>query len=202
MKYFFCISLFLAQVFCLNAQDIYTTRTAHIQVKSTNSIQNVEADNYQLRGNIDPATGKVSFMGLLKSFEFKLGAIDQAFNHDKVNLTKYPKINYDGHIVNLDAVNFKKAGTYRVNIEGFLYIWDEKRKTKAKGKIIVNPDGSIRTESNFNMMIEEKNVAKFNKLVKENMPSVFSLDMNSFGVSRSIDVKLQGNFTTKFVFKD
>lgn len=191
-------------VFSANAtaQDVLVTRTAHIHVKSKNSVKNVEADNYQMRGQIDPITGKVEFVGLLKSFEFKLGALDQAFNNDKVSLTQYPRITYDGKIINLKQVNFSKPGTYNVNIKGTLYIWDEKRVTFAKGKLIVNTDGSVRAESIFDIRIEEKNVNKLNAIVREKLPSVVKLDMNSFGVSRDINISLNGNFKKKFVFRN
>ena len=203
------ISIFLAFFFIFTmssfqstAQDIFVTRTAHIHVKSKNSVKNVEADNYQMRGQIDPLTGKVEFVGLIKSFEFKLGALDQAFNHDKVNLTQYPRITYDGQIKNLKQISFTKPGTYNVNIKGTLYIWDEKRVTSAKGIIIVNGDGSIRAESVFDIRIEEKNVDKLNTIIKEKLPSVMSLDVNSFGISRDINISLEGNFNKKFVFRN
>ena len=172
--------LFLLGSLDVIAQDVFVTRTAHIHVKSKNSVKNVEADNYQIRGQIDPMTGKVEFVGLLKSFEFKLGALDQAFNHDKVNLTQFPRSTYDGKNKNLNAINFSKPGTYTVNIKGTLYIWDEKRVTSATGKLIVSPDGSVRAESNFDITIEEKNVDKLNNLVKEKLPSMVSLDTVSY----------------------
>lgn len=202
------IFIYLSLVFAFSsltnnavAQDVLVTRTAHIHVKSKNSVKNVEADNYQMRGQIDPLTGKVEFVGLLKSFEFKLGALDQAFNHDKVNLTQFPRITYDGSITNLKSINFAKPGTYDVNIKGTLYIWDEKRVTSAKGKLIVNPDGSVRAESVFDITIEEKNVDKLNSLIKDKLPSVMNLDVNTFGVSRNINISLEGNFKKKYVFR-
>ena len=196
------ILFFAVSFFSLNAQDQYVTRTAHISVKSQNSVKNVEADNYQMRGQIDPMTGKVKFVGLLKSFEFKLGALDQAFNHDKVSLTQYPRITYEGKITNLDQISFIRPGTYNVNIKGTLFIWDEKRVTSAKGKLIVNTDGTIRAESVFDIVIEEKNVVKLNALIEEKLPSVVSLDVNSFGVSREININLEGNFKKKFIFSN
>ena len=199
LSFFLCFSVLSTNV---SAQDIFVTRTAHIHVKSKNSVKNVEADNYQMRGQIDPITGKVEFVGLLKSFEFKLGALDQAFNHDKVNLTQYPRITYDGKIKNLKSINFSKPGTYDVHIKGTLFIWDEKRVTSAKGKLIVNTDGTIRAESIFDITIEEKNMNKLNSLIKEKLPSVMSLDANTFGVSRNINISLEGNFKKKFVFRN
>jgi len=199
LSFFFIFSLISLQS---TAQDVLVTRTAHIHIKSKNSVKNVEADNYQMRGQIDPLTGKVEFVGLLKSFEFKLGALDQAFNHDKVTLTQYPRITYDGKIKNLKQISFNKPGTYNVNIKGTLYIWDEKRVTSAKGKLIVNGDGTVRAESIFDIRIEEKNVDKLNMIIKEKLPSVMNLDINSFGISRDINISLEGNFTKKFVFRN
>jgi len=79
----------------------FRTRTAHIYVKSQNSIKNIEADNYQVRSEYDASTGDISFVGLLKSFEFKMGAIDRAYNSDRLNFGQHPKFTFEGKVENV-----------------------------------------------------------------------------------------------------
>ena len=173
----------------------YITRTAHVHVKSTNSITDIEADNYQVASVFDRATGNIDFIGLLKSFEFKLGAADQLFNSKMVDVSAHPNIKFTGQIADIHKINFDEPGEYTTTVNGVLYIWDEKRVTSAVGKLKVNADGSIVASSDFIMIIEEGSVAKVNQLMKDKLPSVISVDINTLGISRKIAITL--NMTYK-----
>ena len=181
----FCLFIALSTV---QAQT-YFTRIAQITVKSTNKIHDVHADNNQVLSQLNTQTGELNFTALIKSFEFKVGAINRMVNSEKLNVTQYPKITFEGKIVDLSKVDFNKAGTYEVMVKGMLYIWDEKRVTSAKGQIIVNGDGTIGGSSVFDIKIEEKNVDKVNKIMREKLPSVVSLDTNTLGISRNIHIE-------------
>jgi len=174
----------------------HLARTAHISVKSSNDYKNIEADNYQVRGTVDIETGMVNFKGLLKSFEFKLGALDRIFNSDKLNVTEHPSFSFEGRIMKHKSIPFNKPGIYKLEIRGKLYMWDEKRFTTAKGSIEVLADRSFKASSDFVIKIEEKNVEKINKLLRNRLPKLVSVDLNTFGVSREILIKLNANFKT------
>jgi len=79
-----CFFLFFTTT--LSAQK-YISRTAHVHIKSTNRITDIEADNYQVASVLDSENGNIDFIGLLKSFEFKLGAADQLFNSKMVDVS-------------------------------------------------------------------------------------------------------------------
>jgi len=98
----------------------YSSRTAHLQIKSSNSVSEVEANNYQVYSSINFEEKTISFVGLMSAWEFELGAIDRAFNSDRINLADYPKFTYDGKIKGKSK--FKKPGRYELNVRGFLYI--------------------------------------------------------------------------------
>ena len=73
----------------------FTSRTGHIHVKSSNRFMDVVADNYQVYSEINPQTGQLKLTGLMKSFEFKLGALDRAFNSNRLDLSQYSKFRYE-----------------------------------------------------------------------------------------------------------
>ncbi len=173
------------------SQNKYVTRTAHVNVKSTNRVMDIEADNYQVASVLDINTGRIDFIGLLKSFEFKLGAADQLFNSKMVDVSTHPNIKFSGQIVGFDKINFQSAGTHTIEVKGNLFIWDEKRVTSAKGTLIVNADGTIKASSNFNMVIEDGSVNKVNELMKEKLPSAMTIDVNSLGISKTIKVRCE-----------
>jgi len=121
------ILLCLVVTFYSSKAQNYQTRTAHINIKSANKVQNIEADNYQVACQMNPQTGDFKIITLIKSFEYQIGAMNRVMNTRDINVTEYPKITYDGKIVNLKQVNFSKPGSYPVKFNGILYIWDEKR---------------------------------------------------------------------------
>ncbi len=192
-------SLLLGITFCFFTTNLvaqkYISRTAHVHVKSTNRITNIEADNYQVASVLDSENGNIDFIGLLKSFEFKLGAADQLFNSKMVDVSAHPNIKFSGQIADIHKIKFDEPGNYTITVNGVLYIWDEKRVTSAVGTLKVNGDGSISGTSNFIMMIEEGSVEKVNQLMKEKLPSVIAVDTETLGISRKVEITL--NMTYK-----
>ena len=191
-KFFLSLLLCLG-FYCIQAQK-YVCRTAHVYVESTNNLHDVEADNYQVVCSMDMGKGTFNIIALLKSFEFKLGAVNRVFNTRNLDVTQNPRITYNGNITNLDEINMEVPGSYEVNVEGNLYIWDEKRVTPIVGTLTVNDDGTIDGYSSFDIKIEEKNVTKFDDLMRERLPNSLGIDINSLGISRDIHIMAEMNF--------
>ena len=172
----------------------FTSRTGHIHVKSSNRFMDVVADNYQVYSEIDPATGKISMTGLMKSFEFKLGALDRAFNSDRLDLGQYSKFKFDGQLANHEGIDFTRPGRYNAPVHGHLYIGGYKRVTSAEGWIEVLPNGRLSANADFDIRIEEESMSTINELMKERLPAVVALDTDKLGISRKIELKLVANF--------
>lgn len=172
----------------------YVSRTGHLHVKSTNRVMNIEADNFQVYCEINTSTGEVNFTGLMKSFEFKLGALDQAYNGSKVDMNRYPKFEYKGQLKNFKSIPFDKPGSYEANVNGILKIGDFTRDTSAKGRITVSPNGTISATANFTIVIEEQSMQLINKLMREKLPSAVSIDTKKLGVSRNIQLNLKAEY--------
>ena len=171
----------------------YVGRTGHLHVESHSRYLDVIADNYQVYSEINPTSGDVIIRGLTKSFEFKLGALDQAFNSDRFDMRAFDKFRYEGDIKDLSSVDWDQAGSYPIEVEGFLYMGDYKRKTSASGTILVLADGSARAETSFVMRIEEESMNTINRLMREKLPSMVALDADDLGISRDIQLELKTN---------
>ncbi|MBT8231072.1 MAG: hypothetical protein HKO66_04455 [Saprospiraceae bacterium] len=177
----------------ISAQVSYS-RTGHVHVSSQNSIKTIEADNYQIITTLNFESGEINFEGLLKSFEFRLGALDRVFNSERINVNQYPKIKFEGKILgykNLELVENKEV---EVQVKGILYIWDEKRVTRAKGTLKKLPNGEIHALSDFSIKIEEASMHKLNDLIDQKLPDILNVSTESFGVSRDININLDVNY--------
>jgi len=194
MMYIFYSLLF---IFGWTAQDVpskYVSRTGHIHVESHSRYLDVVADNYQIYCEIIPTSGQVTIKGLTKSFEFKLGALDRAFNSDRFNMSDFAKFSFEGDIINMASIKWGKAGAYPIQVDGFLNMGTYKRKTSARGTLKVNADGTVRAETSFVMRIEEESMNAINRMMKEKLPSLVALDADKLGISRDIQLELKTNF--------
>ncbi len=171
----------------------YVGRTGHLHVESHSTYLDVIADNYQIYCEVYPASGQVTIKGLTKSFEFKLGALDRAFNSDRFSMTAFSKFSYDGSITTPQTIKWDRAGSYPIQVEGFLTMGTYIRKTSARGTIKIEADGSVRAETSFVMRIEEESMNTINKMMRQKLPSMVSLDANNLGISRDIQLELKTN---------
>jgi hypothetical protein len=188
-KFIFSLLLVLCAGFSFSQS--YITRTAHVNVKSTNKVQNIVADNYQVACQLDAATGQFKIIMLIKSFEYKIGVMNRVMSSRDINITEFPKITYDGFVSEIQKIDLAKPGTYPVKFKGTLYIWDEKRVTDADGTLKVLPDGTIEGKTNFTITIEDFNMKKIDNLMKQKLPSSLNLQTSTLGISKSIEVKAE-----------
>ena len=197
IKKIFVLTLFIFSTLYGFSQIKYTARTAHIKVKSSNKFVDIEADNYQVNSTLNPETGYINFLGLLKSFEFKLGALDRVYNSKLVEVLHKPKFKYIGEIKNIKSINFNRAGVYNFEVEGTLYVWDEKRITPGKGTITVTEDGNIEAFSDISFMIEEASVEKANGLIRRYMPPGVKVDAEKLGIDRKVSTTIKARYQKK-----
>ena len=169
-----------------------TCRTGHVNIQSSNAVSDIEADNYQVQSTLNKTTGEVSFVGLTKSFTLESGALDKAFNSQYVNVDGYSKFRYKGKLLNLDKINFEKAGEYEFDVIGDLTVGESKRRTKVIGTLIVNSDLTIQAYSDFSIRIEPENVDQINNLLKERISEAINFEV--LGVSRDINIGVLFNY--------
>ena len=190
LKGMIILSMLVMPMSLAQAQS-YSTRTAHINVKSVNKVQNIVADNFQAACLLDAKTGQFKLIALIKSFEYQIGAMNRMMSTRNINVTEFPKITYDGNIVNLKQINFSKSGSYAFKFNGMLYIWDEKRMTNAEGIITVLNEGTIQMKSDFTIALKEAYTQKIDMIMRQKLPFALNLKPNTLGISKNIQVKAE-----------
>lgn len=188
MKKLFIITL-LAVAFLNSFSQNYISRTAHINVMSLNNVQNIVADNYQAACQLNTSTGQFKIIALIKSFEYRIGAMNRMMSARDIDVTDYPKITFDGRITDMSKVNFNKPGTYNVKFSGTFYVWDEHTTTDINGSLTVGSDGTITGKSEFAIPIESLDPKKIEQILKEKLPSSLNVKPNAISISKNIQVK-------------
>jgi len=163
-----------------DAQDRYFTKTGKIEFTSKAPLEDIEAKNKTVTAVLDTKTGAMQFSLQMKGFEFEKALMQEHFNENYVESSKYPKAEFKGNVVNNSAVNYAKDGTYNVNVKGKLTLHGVTKDVEAPGTIKVN-GGKIDATSTFNIQLSDYNIS---------IPSVVK-DKISNNIKITVDTKLE-----------
>jgi len=112
------LATFLFTGYQADAQKIFGTRNGRITFESP-SDGDVKAVNNEVTSRIAD-NGQLTFSLLMKGFKFKLAEMQEHFNDQYAESTKFPRADFKGNISNLKDVNFTKDGSYKVSVKGDL----------------------------------------------------------------------------------
>ena len=139
------------------AQTKYMTKKGKISFYSDAQAEKIEAHNSRVSSAFDKESGKLEFVALVTAFEFEKALMQEHFNENYMESAKFPKATFKGKITNIKDVDFKKDGTYEVNIEGDLTIHGVTKKITEKGKITIKA-GKISAASTFKIKLNDYGV--------------------------------------------
>lgn len=152
--------LVLGCVFALSsviAQDKFFTKTGKISFFSKASLEDIEAHNRSVTCVLDSKTGNLQFSVLVKGFEFDKALMQEHFNENYLESSKFPKAEFKGQVSNNADINYSKDGTYNAKVKGKLTIHGETRDAEADGTITIK-GGKLRAQSDFNVVLADYKV--------------------------------------------
>lgn len=126
----------------------YMTRTGKVTFFSSTPVENIEAINNDAATVIDSKSGDVMFQVPIKSFRFEKQLMEEHFNENYMETTKFPKSEFRGKISNISDVNFTKDGTYNVKASGKLTMHGVTKDVAASGTVTVSK-GAATVSSKF-----------------------------------------------------
>lgn len=139
MKKILTVVILLAGMNTVYAQK-YITRTGKVTFFSETNVENIEAFTNEAASAIDVATGDVVFQVPIKSFKFEKALMQEHFNENYMESSKFPKAEYKGKLTDMSKVDFGKNGTYEVSTKGKLKIHGVTKDVTVPGKITVKGD--------------------------------------------------------------
>lgn len=161
--------LFVSQ---LPAQK-YFTREGKISFYSEAPLEKIEAHNHQATSVMDAETGQMEFAVLIKAFQFEKALMQEHFNENYMESSKYPKAIFKGKIANMNEVNLGTDGTYPVTVKGDLTIHGETNPVEAKGEVIVK-NGVISANSTFEVAVADYKI-EIPKVVRDNIAKIVEI---------------------------
>lgn len=171
MKTIICVVLLISATLQVSAQK-YFTRDGKITFFSDAPMEKIEAVNNKVSGVL-MKTGEIEFAVLIKSFHFEKALMEDHFNENYLESTKYPKATFKGKVTNISDVNLSANGTYRVAVQGDLTIHGVTKPVQADGTITVS-NGTIQATSKFDIAVADYNI-EVPKVVRENVAKVVQI---------------------------
>lgn len=138
----------------LQAQKIYSTKNGKISFFSNAPLEDIEAKNNEVESKLASATGQVVFTLLMKSFEFENQLMEDHFNEDYLESSKFPKSDFKGMIANIKDINFSKDGVYPAKVKGTLTIHGVSKEVESAGTIEVK-NGQAVAKTKFNISLKD-----------------------------------------------
>jgi len=138
----------------------YFTRDAKVSFDATaaNSPENIQAVSKSGALVLDKSAGAVQMSVLLKGLTFEKALMQEHFNENYLETSKFPKAEFKGTIDNLASVNFSKDGTYTTKVSGNMTMHGVTKPLTAPVTFIVK-GGQISSTANFKVTLADYDVS-------------------------------------------
>ena len=174
-KFLLTICMALA-VLVTNAQGKYFTKNGKISFISKGQIEIIEAQHKSVTCVMDTKTGDIQFAVLMKGFQFEKARMQEHFNENYVESSKYPRSEFKGKIVNNSSISYSTNGTYKATVKGKLTLHGVTHDVETGGDVIVQ-DGKINTVADFSILLSDYKIS-IPGVVKRNINNTVQISVN------------------------
>ena len=130
------------------------TKTGNITFEaSVPSFEEVKAKNETVTCILNTENGEIAALALMKGFRFKVALMEEHFNENYIESSKYPKATFKGKIEKFDVSKLSSA-EQKFNIKGKLELHGKTKDLNIIGKIKKNGE-TINLVSNFSVNVDD-----------------------------------------------
>jgi YceI-like domain len=154
-KIIFFIAISITTSAIVSAQEkVYKTKSGVIKFFSSTPLEKIEGVNSQVTSMLNDKSGQFVFLLLQKGFKFDNSLLEDHYNENYIESSKFPKADFKGNITNIATVNFAKDGTYPVTVTGKLTIHGVTKDITQSGTIEVKA-GKVVAKSIFKIKVKD-----------------------------------------------
>src|SRR5689334_2658505 len=168
--------LFVFGVASVPAQTKYFSRNANISFYSSAPLEKIEAHNTSGNSVLVAETGQLEFAVLMKAFGFEKALMEEHFNENYVESSKFPKSTFKGKIENISSVDFTKDGIYPVTVSGKFTLHGVTKDINTSGTIEIK-NGEVKAKSEFTILIADYEI-EIPKLVADKVAREVKITIN------------------------
>lgn len=152
MKRLFVIFLLTASVTAFG-QGKYIAKNAYISFNSTTPLENIFGESNEAVTILDGSNGKIVFQALMTTFHFKRALMEEHFNENYMESTKFPKGKFEGTIVGFKP-EMLSSPVATVQVTGQLTLHGV-TKTITVPATIGTENGTLAATSKFKVVPED-----------------------------------------------
>ncbi|NNE13330.1 MAG: YceI family protein [Saprospiraceae bacterium] len=156
MKKGILIMLLSFVIINMQAQKYYT-KEGKITFSSDAPMEKIEAQNYKASTIFDYETGAIEWAVLIKAFEFEKALMQEHFNENYMESSKFPKAKFKGKLKNISSLDLKTNGTYKLDVSGELEIHGVKNEVETVATFVVN-DNTITGTSELTVLVADYDI--------------------------------------------
>lgn len=156
--------------------DRLITRSGHVWFFSHAPLEDIEAHSKQVAAILATSSGMLAMELPIVTFQFKKRLMQEHFNENYMESSKFPKGIFRGAITNFQLVNMNKDGAYPAIAEGVLEIRGVKKNVKVEGSAIVK-GGKLTLKGKFNINLKDFNI-KVEKHLEKNIASTVAVNVD------------------------
>ncbi len=182
MKNLILIFAAIVTLNCTATAQNHITKNGKVSFFSKTDIENIDAVNNQAMSVLNTQNGDIVFSILINGFLFKKALMQEHFNENYMESTKFPKGSFKGSITDISKVNFNKDGTYNVSVKGDLNLHGETKNITVPAVIQVKAK-KISANATFNVSVDDFKIS-IPKVVENN-------------ISKTIEIKVDCNYEAR-----
>ncbi len=137
------------------AQDVLISKKISISFFSEARLENIQATSEKGSSVLKLSTNEIGFKVPISSFKFRNGLMEEHFNENYMESSKFPTATFKGKLV--EKIDFTAAGTYKVSVRGVLTMHGISKEREFKGILVVNQD-NITIVSDFVVPVSDHNI--------------------------------------------
>jgi hypothetical protein len=165
-KLLLTIAAVLTFAVAAQAQKFFT-RDGKIKFNSDTPMEKIEALNRSASCVLDATTGQMQWKVLIKGFQFEKALMQEHFNENYMESSKFPSANFSGLITSLGGGDLSKDGTYNAVVKGKMTIHGVTKDVEYNGALTVS-GGNIRINAGFNIACADYDI-KIPSVVRDNI---------------------------------
>jgi hypothetical protein len=141
-------------------QDKVMTKSGKIELNADDD--HIKAITRSANVLLDKKTGEVTFVVLIKGFEFSQAGMQEKFNKLVMESDTYPSSQFKGALGNYSAIDYSKEGTHTGKVKGVLTMHGVSRQI----------------ETDYSMKVDKTGV---------NVSSVIKVKMSDYNIKRPVE---------------
>lgn len=155
------------------AQTLYTSKNAALSFFSEAPIEDIRGQASDGVSALDVQSKAVYFKVKIRSFQFNKALMQEHFNENYLESSKYPYAEFKGKII--DSIDLSREGSYSVKVRGTLNLHNVMKEYIVKADISVK-DGKVSAHSTFPVRLADHHI-KIPRIVIKNIAEVVEISV-------------------------